>query len=841
MSVLRPMTTTEALLSANESAMSFKLSDQVQSNPALAAKGYAVNDLQNLLKCCKLISNSVGNDFASLEYDLLRTQTNNALLAEINHLLTTVSAVGASHDSLSKATIDDEQDDTGLFTVSFIKRFKMMKDPARVIEILLNILDGEFEEHDQQQQQQQLLSQRLQYAWGGDIYADILVSSFVRGVTIKYEFVRSLSMLLALISRLRCQLGLSPKLIYEIDGTHQFFDNIKEQTSRLLCLLAPQRDIFPMASFLTEKGQYKQLSVLLAMINENQVEIMAPYYYLMGLCFAHFNKYKDAYECLLKSTDTIDRERGVDDNILKICALSDEEIVPSIFVKEIHDDHSPRTLLMCRYLAKCSKIFELRNQVEYTIQLSLLAIKYLTNEVDQLTIEGDHSKVEFLHNKISALYLNVFKYALKISQFELAYFAIVKNPSHSMDCLHRLLIAMCESNQISMICSLPFVGTDHIVEEILSSKAKTQDLSLKPDYYDILYSLQMSRSNYRKGADNQWIAMDHQAGKVAPHKRKLFLQGSPNLQVTADDLWASSTDSESGGGGGVGGGSTIPIVTLKDMKREFVYLQSCLALRPLDATISDHLPAEQLLTALLGHGLIEQAFTLALANNIDLDIVFKSYTESCIELQINPDSANKLQSTDTLESWDLHFFNNNLRIAWTLLERYLDKYDTSADRECLSPSRVVHQSRAGIIAKRCHMAGVVVRDSVHRNESNSGATEFRVAEPNQFYVDVRHSGKMPFYFAEGYAVVVSGEMTDGWFIADKVYAKASQSRHHELVASTILSHKSRLDLPNWLIQWFKSGREEILFKLYFKHGRIEEAINTLLDMMVIYDVRYYYQ
>lgn len=60
---------------------------------------------------------------------------------------------------------------------------------------------------------------------------------------------------------------------------------------------------------------------------------------------------------------------------------------------------------------------------------------------------------------------------------------------------------LCEKNQISLLCELPFVGLVEEVKSVLEDKARQNDITKPPFYYNILYTFHIHRCNYRQGND----------------------------------------------------------------------------------------------------------------------------------------------------------------------------------------------------------------------------------------------------------------------------------------------------------------------------------------------------
>eukprot|EP01132_Coremiostelium_polycephalum_P006266 gene6266-7806_t len=836
-SIMKPMNSTDCLYIVNSEETDYP---KILKSCFSTADSQLVHDLTQLFKCCNLITETIENDFSTFEYKLSKTKASHVVLSELQNLM-----VSTKQQS---------------FSIRFIKLFNSISNVKKVFELILDQLNLEF-----QNPNDPLIQLQNNVYWSGDLFADILSSSFINSIHSKYSLLRTLSLVLGCISRLRFQLGISPQTIFEIEKDVtpscrlEFFENIDRQISKLLVVLAPYKDVFLMASYLVEKSQYRQLSELLSVIIGNQmVHNVSPFYYLQGICQVHFSQFTEAYESLVRSSEAVASNQ---DDMVKICSLSNEELVPNLFIDVPIPAEVSRARLFSNYYMKCIRIFELRSQPEYVIKFCLLNLNHLTNE-EYLFDE------EELRTKLVHLYSTIFRYALKIPQYDLAFTSAIKNPNPdvSAECKKRLIYTLCETGNISQLCSLPFPQND--VEDIIHRLALSQDLYIKPDYYLILYSYLISRNNYREAAiiiyekanrilieshrvrrgtvehdqllkhqamaintlklldeSNQWISIDtsHFENPISTPKRKISGINNNNnnsnhslfQQQQQQQPISSSSDKK------------IQILWIKDLKKEYTFHLACKALRE----VADHLQSadtlspKQVLTELINHGLIDMSITLAIAHEIDLGLVFESFALKCVKIQLNPHS-NPFQNQSSLEMSEFQHYNDNVKVAWKVLEKYLEKYDSNPDLECLSPSQVALSTTQGNqVSNFYSMNGIVVNNSLGQSGS---FTTFKVSDPKNFFIDVIYPKRVPPFFKEGEPAIVKGRMVDGRFHADKVLSKNGQSRYHELVADTILFEK--IDLPNWLIQWFLNGRQEILFKLYFKHSKILDAYNTLSNL-----------
>ncbi|EGG22186.1 putative nucleoporin [Cavenderia fasciculata] len=1027
----------DSLLSSSIGSESFNSALQ-QLGSQFQEEEVQVRNIEYVLECCKMIDKSVDYDYSSIEYDLQRSQTNTALASEVNSNILTCS-INSMADRVSTTMKHKRQGARqsnnqqqmivqSKFTVEFTKLFKMIETPIKTISSLIVLLNQDFEKESSS-------LQNNNNNGNSDLFSDMIVSCFKQSIQAKYQFARSLSLLLCIVSRLRSQLSLSceqlltieknltpttyrvlntyytlywftnqlyypssssldidhkmniidkkqqqttfksPLLFVLISQNMDYFstlltpstsilDNIQLQIEKIVHLLAYKNDVFPIATYLTEKQQFKQLSVLLTMIQKNRpilldeslnplttTTTMPSYYYLMGLCFAHFSKYSEAYQYLIKSSESLKLQGeisldSIDPHIKHICILSDEELVPNIFTINNSDISPPSppppsiAQMLYKLLLKCSKVFELRNQLDYCIQLSLLAIQYSPQQ-EHGQGQGHIGQT----NDISNSYVNIFKYAIKMSQYQVAYQAIVMNPDRRvmLECLEKFIVILSEGyGKSDVLESLPFVGIYQHVEAILLNKARAQDLLVSPDYYSILYSLQMNHSNYNKAAaiiyekSTRIISETSASGKFVRNKgsaadtsnlyqSKLnylsmsincleLIENENNRWISIDNHCFDHNNNNSNGKGkrkvnsnnniilsfqkhnendnndndnnnnddinGTNGGQSI--IMHKDIKKEYLFYNCHFMIYQMEKqqdssspTSSSSLPIyyhqennqqqqsnQQLIQKLIQFGMIDKCFSLAVANDLDMSVIFKSFTTMCIEYELDPTKNPFSFSPQAFDTYNLHYLNDNVKIVWSLLAKYLERYDSFTTDPAIAQS--TYQIANNKIATTSNQVyGQVIVNSVKQNKD--GFYTFQISsgslgQGSNNKLDVillgHHNGKvvqkyLPPFFKEGYGVVLGGKMVSSGqrFEATEIYCKSGIDNcqqqagyYYELVANQLLEYPlQQLPLPEWLLNayFFKSNNNNqqqqqrslsrlgSLFKLYYKNNRVEEAAKTL--------------
>lgn len=78
------------------------------------------------------------------------------------------------------------------------------------------------------------------------------------------------------------------------------------------------------------------------------------------------------------------------------------------------------------------------------------------------------------------------------------------NVSNNADRLRKYVVVLCTHGQVGLLCQLPFAGLQQEVIQVLTQKARAEDVQLmidgqSPNYYEILYAYHVFRSDYRSG------------------------------------------------------------------------------------------------------------------------------------------------------------------------------------------------------------------------------------------------------------------------------------------------------------------------------------------------------
>ncbi|CAM6030468.1 unnamed protein product [Sphagnum balticum] len=102
------------------------------------------------------------------------------------------------------------------------------------------------------------------------------------------------------------------------------------------------------------------------------------------------------------------------------------------------------------------------------------------------------------------LWGNICKFSLDMELYSDAYCAIISNPDEDSKTsyMRRFISVLCERKVTQVLCGqeLPYAGLLEKVDQELLWKAENSDVSAKPTPYKLLYSLHMYRHNWRRAA-----------------------------------------------------------------------------------------------------------------------------------------------------------------------------------------------------------------------------------------------------------------------------------------------------------------------------------------------------
>ncbi|XP_042002284.1 nuclear pore complex protein NUP160-like isoform X1 [Salvia splendens] len=451
------------------------------------------------------------------------------------------------------------------------------------------------------------------------------------------------------------------------------------------------------------------------------------------------------------------------------------------------------------------QLFEQYNMSEAACQFALAALEQVDESLGTVSSTSDENLGESVTTVKGRLWANVFKFTLDLNNYHDAYCAIISNPDEESKiiCLRRFIIVLYERGAAKILCNgqLTLIGLVEKVERELAWKAERSDTSAKPNPFKLLYAFEVHRHNWRKAASYIYhysvrlraeaAGKDHQLRSFALQERLNGLAAAINalqlvhpsyawIDASADDI---SSDKE-----------------IYPNKKARITI-------PEQSPAGDSLPQKR--SSCLDIEKLEKEFVLASAE----------YLLSLANIKWSFTGTDK-PSTDLI---DLLVESSSYDMVFTVilkfwkgsgLKRELERVFIAMALKCC-PSRL----GASFHGKDCKPYGLLLTSS----EDDFVYDSLDTAAASHKSAGNSHWGILEHYL-------------------DKY--KATNPRLPLIVAGTLLSADSQIDLPLWLVRHFKGDRSESsfgmagnesnpasLFRLYVDHGRHTEATNLLIEYM----------
>ncbi|KAK4272851.1 hypothetical protein QN277_021350 [Acacia crassicarpa] len=456
------------------------------------------------------------------------------------------------------------------------------------------------------------------------------------------------------------------------------------------------------------------------------------------------------------------------------------------------------------YYQWAMQLFEQYNINEGACQFALAALE----QVDEALSMKDERHIRDLTDESATtikgrLWSNVFKFALDLGRYFDAYCAIISNPDEESKyiCLRRFIIVLYEQGSIKILCSsnLPLTGLMEKVEQELAWKAERSDISAKPNLYKLLYTFQMHQHNWRRAANYMYLYSARLRTEVALkdyHGSSLILQERLNALSAA--------------------------------------INALHLVHPAHAWIDP--PAE-------GRCLMSEQYPSKKARRtVDIDLL----TENDVEHQSWQSSIylEKLEHEFVLTSAE--YMLSLVNVKWT----YTGKEGALSDLADLLVQNNLCDMAFTVLLR--FFKGSGLKRELERVFSSIslrcclGKVESTWIEPHS---NLLTSSKLEMV-VHGSPLTVSTmaqpDRNSHWATLELYLGKYCEFhwRLPVIVAETLLRADAQIDLPRWLVQFFKEGQREktwgmagresnpaSLFQLYVNYGRFTEATNLLLEFM----------
>ncbi|KAL9141071.1 hypothetical protein ABFS82_14G078800 [Erythranthe guttata] len=449
------------------------------------------------------------------------------------------------------------------------------------------------------------------------------------------------------------------------------------------------------------------------------------------------------------------------------------------------------------------QLFEQYNLSEAACQFALAALEQVDVALETIDSSSSENLGETVITMKGRLWANVFKFTLDINKYNDAYCAIISNPDEESKtiCLRRFIIVLYERGAVKILCDgqLPLIGLVQKVERELAWKAERSDISTKPNAFKLLYAFEMHRHNWRKAASYIYLysvrlrteaaVKDHQMRSSTLQDRLNGLAAAINaLQlVNPSYAWIDASVDET------------------SIDRENHPNKKARTTKQDQSPPDDDLP--QKLPSFIDVEKLEKEFVLTSAEYL-LSLANIKWTFT----------GNETPSSNLI---DLLVESNSCDMAFTVilkfwkgscLKRELERVFISMALKCC-PSKLA----PSLHGKGRKMHGLLLTSSQDELVHDS----FDAAAIAQQYAGNSHWETLELYL-------------------DKY--RQFHPRLPLIVAGTLLSADSQIELPLWLVRHFKGDRNESrfgmtgtesnsasLFRLYVDHGRYTEAVNLLIE------------
>ncbi|KAF9374900.1 hypothetical protein CPC16_001011 [Podila verticillata] len=352
------------------------------------------------------------------------------------------------------------------------------------------------------------------------------------------------------------------------------------------------------------------------------------------------------------------------------------------------------------YYTHLIRLFSETNAHEQVIAVAKLALAELSNE----------NRAPPTDKQVSDLLTPIFQSAMVTGAYETAYNAMMKFPNISTRKmhLHTFIKTLSETGNGPKLSLFPFTDLQEEVERVLNKGARQTPVLAHPNYHTILYAYYTYRGDYRNAAATmcQYAmrlsrpsfpldSINAKWGEIA----SAYLTAINSLQLAGpNSTWVSVTISDehqserskrrrlSGdlrrhaefSSSDVSSGPNI--VQLTDMKQSYALAQAKQKLRVVaDGAVAQNLyvlDARDTSILLVRYGYIDEATSLALLFNQDLDIIFDSLVDKYLTALTT--EQEDLTGKDRMSESNWASANKH-RSALTLLslQNYLERYDNA--------------------------------------------------------------------------------------------------------------------------------------------------------------------
>ncbi|KAI1007780.1 Nucleoporin [Podosphaera aphanis] len=145
---------------------------------------------------------------------------------------------------------------------------------------------------------------------------------------------------------------------------------------------------------------------------------------------------------------------------------------------------------LSKYYSHIVALYEKEKLYSFVIDFARLSLQFIDVDAGEKRVQTD---------MLNLLYLA----AMQTARYELAYttLTLFTNSALQYSSLYTLITGMCESSNATKLISLPFIGLQDKVDDILSEKCRgIVDFSVGIPYHKILYAWRIKRGDFRGAA-----------------------------------------------------------------------------------------------------------------------------------------------------------------------------------------------------------------------------------------------------------------------------------------------------------------------------------------------------
>ncbi|CAM6109251.1 unnamed protein product [Calypogeia fissa] len=466
-----------------------------------------------------------------------------------------------------------------------------------------------------------------------------------------------------------------------------------------------------------------------------------------------------------------------------------------------------------QYFEWVMQLFDQYNLSEGACQFAHAALEQVDDAVGAFIVEnGENDSHVTIKGR---LWANVFKFSLDLELYGNAYCAIISNPDEqSKDiCLRRLIIVLCDHKASQALCGneLPYGGLLSRVEEELVTKAHNSDVSVKAGLYKLLYALHMHHHNVGRAA-----------GYMYEYGMSLRDQGLPKSQLQGLSLLKEQLDAFA---------AAINALQLVESSDELVGSR----LEWLSPIKRQRISGDNLSNGKMIHANRTQTRE---QRTIDVEHLVKEHALTLARIQLlSADAKSSSLGVNVPPSEVvLSLLQHGLyEMAFSLV--FLCWKDSSQQREL----ETVFQ----VMARKCCLLQLGTgSNSPHKIPEDLRALTLVPDSPS---TDLEPYGVLSTEVRTQTKFLRSGTAAKCAWDSLKEYLEKYWKSHPNIravVADTILSVDKHMELPLWLIDTFKGGKDSrgmnsgstvadpaALLRIYLNHERYVEATYLLLEYL----------